>query len=181
MFTADRREKRQYVIANVECEPEGRKTLNTFTNGDLVELWYYGAPREVPVSSRVAPRLKHAVLQPGQHPSHLPIMRVRLRPGLVQRHLPTQKRWLSADASPIITTHYPAPHSGNIRVLLLDRPQTRNALSRRLVTDLRRHIQHIRDENGVGGTRALIIASGNDNAFCAGADLKERKGMTQEE
>lgn len=109
------------------------------------------------------------------------MMRVRLRPGLVQGHLTTQKRWLSADASPIITTHYPAPHSGNIRVLLLDRPQTRNALSKRLVTDLRRHIQHIKDENGVGGTRALIIASGNDNAFCAGADLKERKGMTQEE
>lgn len=108
-------------------------------------------------------------------------MRVRLRPGLVQKHLTTQRRWLSADASPIITTHYPAPHSGNIRVLLLDRPQTRNALSKRLVTDLRRHIQHIKDENGSGGTRALIIASGNDNAFCAGADLKERKGMTQEE
>lgn len=108
-------------------------------------------------------------------------MRVRLRPTLVRRHLTTQRRWLTADPSPIISTHYPAPHSGNIRVLLLDRPQTRNALSKRLVTDLRRHIQHIKDENGVGGTRALIIASGNDNAFCAGADLKERKSMSQEE
>lgn len=109
------------------------------------------------------------------------MMRAKLRPTFVQQHFTTQKRWLSADPSPIVATHYPAPHSGNIRVLLLDRPQTRNALSKRLVADLRRHIQHIKDENGVGGTRALIIASGNDNAFCAGADLKERKGMSQEE
>ena len=31
------------------------------------------------------------------------------------------------------------------------------------------------------GTRALILASGIDEAFCAGADLKERRGMTAEE
>lgn len=112
---------------------------------------------------------------------HSPTMRTTLRPTVIHRQIKVQKRWLSADPSPIVTTHYPAPHSGNIRVLLLDRPQSRNALSRRLVTDLRRHIQHIKDENGVGGTRALIVASGNDSSFCAGADLKERKGMSQEE
>jgi len=49
------------------------------------------------------------------------------------------------------------------------------------VSDLRKHIQYIKDEGGVGGTRALIIASNSDNAFCAGADLKERRGMTQDE
>lgn len=27
------------------------------------------------------------------------------------------------------------------------------------------------------GTRVLILASAIDNCFCAGADLKERKGM----
>lgn len=92
-----------------------------------------------------------------------------------------QKRFLSTDPSPIVVQHHPAPHSGGIRVLLLDRPENRNALSRRLVADLRRHVSHIREEGGVGGTRALIIASNNDQAFCAGADLKERKGMSQEE
>lgn len=99
----------------------------------------------------------------------------------VRHHGFQQKRCLQAEASPIIVDHQPAPHSGNIRVLLLDRPAQRNALSRRLVSDLRRHIQHIKDERGVGGTRALIVASGNDAAFCAGADLKERKGMSQDE
>ena len=32
-----------------------------------------------------------------------------------------------------------------------------------------------------GPTRALIIASEVDSCFCAGADLKERRGMTDEE
>ena len=92
-----------------------------------------------------------------------------------------QRRCLSADASPIITDHHPAPHSGNIRVLLLDRPASRNALSKGLIADLRRHIDHIKAEKGVGATRALVIGSANDGAFCAGADLKERKGMSSEE
>ena len=110
-------------------------------------------------------------------------MRILLRPSLLrsQRHAIIQKRFLSADPSPIVVQAHPAPNSGSIRVVLLDRPASRNALSRRLVSDLRKHIQHIKDEGGVGGTRALIIASTSDNAFCAGADLKERKGMSQDE
>lgn len=32
-----------------------------------------------------------------------------------------------------------------------------------------------------GPTRALILASAVDASFCAGADLKERRGFTQEE
>lgn len=92
-----------------------------------------------------------------------------------------QLRWLSAEPSPITVQHHPAPHSGSIRVLLLDRPETRNALSRRLVADLNNHVQQIREAGSQGGIRALIIASSNDKAFCAGADLKERRGMSQDE
>lgn len=36
-------------------------------------------------------------------------------------------------------------------------------------------------ENGVGPTRALILASNVDSSFCAGADLKERVGFSKEE
>jgi methylglutaconyl-CoA hydratase len=107
-----------------------------------------------------------------------------IRPSLPStRALVVQRRTLIAvaDPSPISVQTYPAPHSGSIRVLLLDRPAARNALSRRLVSDLGRHVQEINDEGGVGGTRVLIIASKVDAAFCAGADLKERKGMSQEE
>lgn len=111
-------------------------------------------------------------------------MRILLRPTVlrqVEKNVSLQRRFLSADPSPIVVDHEPAPHSGNIRVLLLDRPANRNALSKRLIADLRRHIDYIKDEKGIGGTRALIIASANDAAFCAGADLKERKGMSQDE
>jgi methylglutaconyl-CoA hydratase len=109
-------------------------------------------------------------------------MRTVWRPTVVNRVARTAfRRHYAVNPSPIIVDHYPAPHSGNIRVLLLDRPASRNALSKRLIADLRRHIDHIKAENGVGATRALIIGSANDGAFCAGADLKERKGMSSEE
>ncbi|OAL38648.1 hypothetical protein AYO20_01854 [Fonsecaea nubica] len=86
-----------------------------------------------------------------------------------------------SEPSPIKVQHQPAPHSGNIRILLLDRPAARNALSRRLITDLKRHVHEIQAEGGTGPTRALVIASNTDKAFCAGADLRERKEMTHEE
>ncbi|KIV82341.1 hypothetical protein PV11_04460 [Exophiala sideris] len=87
----------------------------------------------------------------------------------------------TTDASPIKVQVHPAPNSGKIRVLLLDRPEARNALSRRLVSDLRAHVSELQAENGSGPTRALILASNTDKAFCAGADLRERKGMSHEE
>lgn len=91
-------------------------------------------------------------------------------------------RWYSAPSDSAITVqHHPAPHSGSIRVLLLDRPATRNALSRQLVSELTRHVNEIQAEGGTGGTRALIIASNGDKAFCSGADLKERKSMSLDE
>ena len=76
---------------------------------------------------------------------------------------------------------HPAPHSGNIRVLLLNRPEARNALSRELISELTRHVNEIKEEEGLGKTRALIVASNVDKAFCSGADLKERKTFTQDE
>ena len=87
----------------------------------------------------------------------------------------------ASEASPIQVRSLPAPHSGSIRVLLLDKPETRNALSRRLLADLGRHVDEIQAEGGNGATRALVIASNVDKAFCSGADLKERRGMTQDE
>lgn len=75
----------------------------------------------------------------------------------------------------------PAPGAGHIRVLLLNRPDARNALSRKLLDTLEKHVDDIGAENGAGATRALILASNVDSSFCAGADLKERVGFTKEE
>ncbi|KAL4926286.1 putative mitochondrial methylglutaconyl-CoA hydratase (Auh) [Aspergillus undulatus] len=85
------------------------------------------------------------------------------------------------DDAVIQTQYVPAPGSGNIRVLLLNRPNARNALSRTLLTSLAQHVQSIAAEGGNGPTRALVIGSNTDTAFCAGADLKERLQMTKDE
>lgn len=87
----------------------------------------------------------------------------------------------SSDNAVIQTQHVPAPGSGNIRVLLLNRPKARNAISRDLLDGLARNVKSIAAEGGSGPTRALVIGSNVDSAFCAGADLKERAGMSREE
>ncbi|KAF2813662.1 mitochondrial methylglutaconyl-CoA hydratase-like protein, partial [Mytilinidion resinicola] len=85
-------------------------------------------------------------------------------------------------ASPVINvTNVPAPHCGSIRILSLNRPAARNAISRQLLAELNHHITSIHDEGGSGSTRALILASEVDSSFCAGADLKERAGFTAED
>lgn len=102
-------------------------------------------------------------------------------------------RYYSAEAPLITVTDVDAPGSGYIRVLELNRPAARNAISRALLSALRQevddvHAQYDTDGNEIpsatttrGPTRALVLASALDTSFCAGADLKERKGFTQEE
>jgi methylglutaconyl-CoA hydratase len=111
-----------------------------------------------------------------------------------------------ANAGPLIrVTDLPAPNSGHIRILELNRPAARNAISRALLSSLRDEIDAVHAQydaatgeeipapswskrfGGMAGddqkgpTRALILASAVDTSFCAGADLKERKSFTQEE
>ena len=60
----------------------------------------------------------------------------------------------------------------------LNRPDVRNALSRAVnlrLQDLAAEIQH-RDD-----VTAVVITGAGDKAFCAGADLKERKGVPAKE
>ncbi|KAL1973909.1 hypothetical protein VTN31DRAFT_5469 [Thermomyces dupontii] len=87
----------------------------------------------------------------------------------------------SADAGVIKIQQIPAPGSGYVRVLLLNRPEARNAISKSLLNALRFHVDSIAAEEGNGPTRALVIGSNVNEAFCAGADLKERKEMTKDE
>ena len=94
-----------------------------------------------------------------------------------------------------------APGSGRIRILSLARPGARNAISRALLQELRQNIDSISAEyaedgsevppkarfGGAAGvdqrgpTRALVLTSEVDSVFCAGADLKERAGMSSDE
>ncbi|KAF3902732.1 hypothetical protein AA313_de0202668 [Arthrobotrys entomopaga] len=84
----------------------------------------------------------------------------------------------------IISKSIPAPHTGSIRLLLLNRPTPKNAINWDLLRALREEIDSIASEAGKGETRALVIGSSSTGvgaAFCAGADLKERKTFTPQQ
>jgi methylglutaconyl-CoA hydratase len=90
-------------------------------------------------------------------------------------------RFYSTPTSTLKITRVPAPHAGNIRILSLNRPSARNAISKQLLSELRQQVEEISKEPEDGPTRALILASESDQAFCAGADLKERLTMSGDE
>lgn len=112
----------------------------------------------------------------------------------------------NSNPGPLVrVTDLPAPNSGHIRILELNRPAARNAISRALLSSLRDEIDAVHaqydaatgdeiaqpswnkrfggaaGEDKKGPTRALVLASAVDTSFCSGADLKERKGFSQEE
>ena len=111
--------------------------------------------------------------------------------------LPILRRLYStaADQGPLIrVTNIPAAGSGHIRVLELNRPSARNAISRSLIAALRAEVDDLHKQytpegdetqhamaTTDGPTRALVLASAVDASFCAGADLKERKTFTKKE
>ncbi|KAF1984103.1 enoyl-CoA hydratase mitochondrial precursor [Aulographum hederae CBS 113979] len=105
-----------------------------------------------------------------------------LRPN-VSHHIIRQARRHAYSTAPAVikVTSVPAPHSGSIKILSLNRPSARNAISRQLLAELSHEVDSIHDEPETGPTRALVLASELDNSFCAGADLKERKNYTPEE
>ena len=62
-----------------------------------------------------------------------------------------------------------------IAVLTLNRPEARNALSRALVANLRRRVDELSTDEFL---RAVVLVGAGERAFCAGADLVERRSMT---
>jgi enoyl-CoA hydratase/carnithine racemase len=65
---------------------------------------------------------------------------------------------------------------GRIAWLTLDRPDAANALSKALVADLSAALAGLRADPPV-----LIVTGAGEKAFCAGADLKERRAMSLDE
>ena len=69
-------------------------------------------------------------------------------------------------------------HRGSTAWVTLNRPDARNALSR----DLNLQMQDVAAELEVReDVRAIVITGTGDKAFCAGADLKERRGVSAAE
>lgn len=71
-----------------------------------------------------------------------------------------------------------AGEDGGIVLLGLDRPAAKNALGRQLMAEFR---QALADLRSGPAARVLVVHSLVPGVFCAGADLKERAGMSQAE
>ncbi len=63
---------------------------------------------------------------------------------------------------------------GSVAILRLDRPERMNALSRATLHAIGRIGGELAGDDSV---RAVVVTGSGEKAFCAGADLKERKGM----
>jgi enoyl-CoA hydratase/carnithine racemase len=67
---------------------------------------------------------------------------------------------------------------GAVGVLVVDRADRRNALSRETLYALGRLGRELVAD---GSVRAIVVTGEGDKAFCAGADLKERQGMSTDD
>ncbi|MCC5763495.1 enoyl-CoA hydratase/isomerase family protein, partial [Klebsiella pneumoniae] len=67
-------------------------------------------------------------------------------------------------------------HGDHVCVLRLNRPAQYNALSRALVQDLRDAVADLAKSKA-----RVLVLTGTGRGFCTGADLKERKLMSDDE
>lgn len=65
-----------------------------------------------------------------------------------------------------------------ISVLTLNRPDVYNALNLPALEELSEVVDELRFSKA---TRVVVITGAGDKAFCAGADLKERRGFTEDQ
>ena len=62
----------------------------------------------------------------------------------------------------------------HIALINLNRPKELNALNLQLMTELKEALQSLDDDDNV----RVIIVTGNEKAFAAGADIKQMAGKT---
>ena len=74
-----------------------------------------------------------------------------------------------------LTLSEPAEH---VLKITLDRPESANAFNTKMATELYRLFESLALD--LETYRCLILTGSGERAFCAGGDLKERNGMTEE-
>jgi 2-(1,2-epoxy-1,2-dihydrophenyl)acetyl-CoA isomerase len=79
---------------------------------------------------------------------------------------------MTDSAAPVLLSR-----QGPVAVVTLNRPERMNALGRELVAALRAAFHELANDSTV----SVIVLTGTGKAFCAGADLREREGMTTDE
>jgi len=75
----------------------------------------------------------------------------------------------------LLNNDYLADH---IYILELNRPEAMNALNTLMGTELIECLQFLMDQEA---GRVLVLTGAGEKSFCAGADLKERKNMTNDQ
>lgn len=65
---------------------------------------------------------------------------------------------------------------GQIAIVTMNRPDMRHAFNTVMAEELLAAFQQVNNEE----VRAVILTSSTEDAFCSGADLKERKGMSDD-
>jgi enoyl-CoA hydratase/carnithine racemase len=71
-----------------------------------------------------------------------------------------------------------APHGPHVLLVRLNRPQVLNALDTQMGRDLLDLWTRLAEN--AGATRCVVLTGAGERAFCAGADLKERDGMSEQ-
>src|SRR5580692_285342 len=69
-------------------------------------------------------------------------------------------------------------HDDRVAEIMLNRPEAMNSISTELAVALTRACA---DVAAAPEVRAVVLSAAGERAFCAGADLKERAGMTDDE
>lgn len=67
----------------------------------------------------------------------------------------------------------------HILVVTLNRPEASNAMNTQMGLDLMHAFEHLQIEQD--DLRIVVVTGAGDKAFCAGGDLKQRRGMTDEQ
>lgn len=91
----------------------------------------------------------------------------------------------SPTSSPPLAWWEKTPYPG-VYAIVLGRPKEHNALSKQLLSDLESCLDYLAnhrlpDDDVSAPLKAVIIRSSEAGKFCAGADLKERRAMSEEE
>lgn len=81
----------------------------------------------------------------------------------------------SSESKPLVILHVES--ESGVAVVTLNRPEARNALNMSLANELCETFQSLAEKPNI----TAVVLTGNGSAFCAGADLKERNGMTDEQ
>ncbi|PCJ52890.1 MAG: enoyl-CoA hydratase [Planctomycetota bacterium] len=81
---------------------------------------------------------------------------------------------MTAPETPLVLLH----RDGPLATLVINRPDARNALSFPTLLQLREKLAELKTDDSVW---AVVLTGAGEKAFCAGADLKERRSMSEDE